>query len=276
MHRNHLSPHSRTSDLKLTRIYDAPVQLVWEVWTDSEHVAKWWGPRGFTLTTHSKDLRPGGHWHYTMHGPDGTDYENKTLYYEVEECAKLVYDHGGNDERKPLFRVTVHFRDIGGGKTELEVISTLPTPEAAEEMRRFIKMAGGTTTWDRLAEYLAKQRSGQEMFIMTRAFAAPRDHIYRLWQEAESVRKVLPSVIAEAEPAETHPPLSVTYQGTCLDPVSILQTTIEFAEEDPETTRMTVTSTFSGSPEVLSPAREQLTREWTKTMDALEDSAATD
>ncbi|MEZ6045243.1 MAG: SRPBCC domain-containing protein [Planctomycetaceae bacterium] len=55
---------------------------------------QWWGPRGFTLTHHSKDLRPGGTWHYTMHGPDGTDYPNMTLYHEVEKYKKLVYDHG--------------------------------------------------------------------------------------------------------------------------------------------------------------------------------------
>ena len=66
-------------------------------WTDPEQVAQWWGPRGFTLTTHSKDIRPGGHWDYTMHGPDGVNYPNQTKYHEVEECSKLVYDHGGND-----------------------------------------------------------------------------------------------------------------------------------------------------------------------------------
>jgi len=53
------------------------------------------GPRGFSITTHSKDLRTGGHWNYTMHGPDGTNYPNKTQYLEVKEYAKLVYDHGG-------------------------------------------------------------------------------------------------------------------------------------------------------------------------------------
>lgn len=86
---------AKANELKITRVYDAPVRLVWEAWTDPEQVAQWWGPRGFTLTTHSKELRPGGHWSYTMHGPDGTDYENRTIYHEVEECAKLVYDQIG-------------------------------------------------------------------------------------------------------------------------------------------------------------------------------------
>lgn len=108
-------------------------------------LAQWWGPRGFTLATHSKDLRPGGHWAYTMHGPDGTDYHNKTLYLEVESGSKLVYDHGGNDDRPPLFRVTVLFSDLGG-KTKMDMTSTLPTPEAAAEMSKFIQKAGGYAT----------------------------------------------------------------------------------------------------------------------------------
>lgn|GEM_PF-4919201 len=53
-------------------MYDAPVQTVWEAWTDPDQVAQWWGPLGFTLTTHHKELRPGGIWHDTMPEPDGT------------------------------------------------------------------------------------------------------------------------------------------------------------------------------------------------------------
>src|SRR5688572_23382790 len=85
---------NKPNELTLTRIYDAPVEAVWEAWTDEKQVAQWWGPRGFSLTTHSKDLRPGGHWRYTMHGPDGVDYPNDTHYHEVEKHSRLVYDHG--------------------------------------------------------------------------------------------------------------------------------------------------------------------------------------
>ena len=102
-----MAAKNKSNEIQITRVYDAPVEAVWDAWTDPEQVAQWWGPRGFTLTTHSKDLRPGGNWDYTMHGPDGTDYPNKTKYLEVEKHAKLVYDHGGNDDRPPLFRVTV-------------------------------------------------------------------------------------------------------------------------------------------------------------------------
>src|SRR5215467_13003722 len=127
-----MTSKNKSNEIRITRIYDAPVLAVWDAWTDPEQVAQWWGPRGFTITTHSKDLRPGGHWTYTMHGPDATDWPNSTHYFEVEEHSKLVYDHGANDDRPALFRVTVLFKEIGG-KTKMDMTMTLPTPEAAEE-----------------------------------------------------------------------------------------------------------------------------------------------
>src|SRR5262249_12358612 len=142
-----MAAKSKSNEIKIIRVLDAPLAAVWDAWTDPEQVGQWWGPRGFTITTHSKDLRTGGHWHYTMHAPDGVDYENKPLYLEVVPQKKLVYDHGGNDERKPLFRVTALFTEAEG-KTTLDMTMTLPSAEAAEQTRRFIKKAGGDSTWD--------------------------------------------------------------------------------------------------------------------------------
>jgi uncharacterized protein YndB with AHSA1/START domain len=183
---------SKSNELKLTRIYDAPVKAVWEAWTDPAQAAHWWGPRGFTLTTHSKDLRPGGHWHYTMHGPDGVDYPNKTVYLEVEEYKKLVYDHGGNDDQPPMFRVTVHFSEVKGNKTKMDMCMALPTPEAAEETSKFIKKAGGNATWDRLAEYVEKVRSGKEQFVINRSFDVSVEKLFKLWTDPAHLAKWLP------------------------------------------------------------------------------------
>ena len=117
----------KSNELKLTRVFNAPVQTVWDAWTDPEKLAQWWGPRGFTITTHSKDLRPGGSWIYTMHGPDGVDYPNNTDYFEVEECKKLVYDHGANDNQAALFRVTVLFSESKGKTTMDMTMSEAPS-----------------------------------------------------------------------------------------------------------------------------------------------------
>lgn len=180
-----------SNEIEIIRVYDAPVSAVWDAWTDPDQVAQWWGPRGFTLTTHSKELRPDGIWHYTMHGPDGVDYPNKTLYHVVENCRKLVYDHGGYDDRPPLFRVTVLFSE-SAGKTTMKMTMTLPTAEDAENARKFIKAAGGNATWDRLAEFLNEQEGGQPSFIINRSFAAPIDRMFEMWTEPAHLSKWLP------------------------------------------------------------------------------------
>ena len=186
-----MTAKNNSNEIRIIRIYDAPVQLVWDAWTDPQQVAQWWGPRGFTITTHSKDLKPGGHWNYTMHGPDGVDYPNKTKYFEVEKCSKLVYDHGGNDEQAPLFRVTVLFSEIDG-KTKMDMCMTLPTPEAVVEIRKIIKKAGGNSTWDRLAEYVEKKSSGKEKFVINRTFDAPLELMFEMWTDPKHFSQWLP------------------------------------------------------------------------------------
>jgi len=179
------------NEIYIERIYDAPVEAVWDAWTDLAKVEKWWGPRGFTLTTHSKDLRPGGHWHYTMHGPDGIDYPNRTTYYEVEPCRKLVYDHGANDTQPPLFRVTALFSDLGG-QTKLQMTMALASAEAAVSIRQFIKKAGGNATWDRLAEFLGETSRGETSFVINRSFAASRERLFAAWTNPAQLCQWLP------------------------------------------------------------------------------------
>ena len=182
-----------SNEIRITRIYDAPVKAVWDAWTEPDQVAQWWGPRGFTLTTHAKDLRPGGTWEYTMHGPDGTDYPNITKYHEVERYALLVYDHGGSKDRPPMFRVTARFTELKPGKqTKLEMTLALATVEAAREARAFIKKASGESTWDRLDEYLAHRASGEERFVINRSFEAPIATLWEMWTQPERFQRWLP------------------------------------------------------------------------------------
>ncbi|MFW7381582.1 MAG: SRPBCC domain-containing protein [Oligoflexus sp.] len=181
----------KANEIRLIRVYEASVVEVWEAWTDPNQAAMWWGPRGFTLTTHSKDLRVGGNWKYTMHGPDGTDYPNNTIYHELEPYKRLVYDHGGNDDQPPLFRVTVTFNEVDG-KTVMDMVFALDTAETAEQMRQFIKSAGGNATWDRLAEYLAKKKEDKDVFVINHSFAAPPETVFAMWTDPMHLRSWLP------------------------------------------------------------------------------------
>ena len=179
------------NELYVSRIYDAPVRLVWEAWTNEKQVAKWWGPRGFSITTKSKDLRPGGQWIYTMHGPDGTDYPNIATYHQVVEHRCLVYDHGATEATPPLFRVTVTF-DEKDGKTHMDMKMALESAEAANNIKGFIKAAGGHSTWDRLGEFLEEKTHKREVFIVNRTFHAPIDLMYDLWTKPENFSRWLP------------------------------------------------------------------------------------
>ncbi len=184
---------SSSNVISITRIYEAPVKRVWDAWVVPEQVAEWWGPRGFTLTTRSKKVEAGGVWDYTMHGPDGKDYENKTTFLEVVEHAKLVYDHGANDERGPLFRVTVTFSE-NAGRTTMEMQMRLPTPEEADATRTLIRQLGGNATWDRLAEYLGKRMADKECFVINRTFDAPIDVLFDMWTDPKHFGAWLPPV----------------------------------------------------------------------------------
>ncbi len=90
-----------------------------------------------------------------------------------------------------MFRVTVQFTDMKN-RTLMEMVMALPTPEAAEETRKFIKKAGGDATWDRLAEYLSKETLGKEQFFINRTFDVPVEVMYEMWTDPKHFSKWLP------------------------------------------------------------------------------------
>ena len=143
--------------IAFTRLLDAPRELVWKVWTDPKHVGQWWGPNGFSVTTHAIDVTPGGIWDFIMHGPDGRDYDNRITYQEVVAPERLVYSHGepGDPDQ---FHVTVTFEAVGA-KTRLVMQSRFPSVAARDHVaREFGAIEGGSQHLDNLAIYLAQQQ----------------------------------------------------------------------------------------------------------------------
>lgn len=187
-----MKPKNNSNQLTLTRIFDAPVKLVWEAWTDPNKVTKWWGPRGFTITTKSKELGAGGQWIYTMHGPDGIDYPNIATYFVVEPFKRLEYDHGTTETEKALFRVNVLFSENKKKQTKMHLTMTFESPQIAKEMSGFIKMAGGNSTWDRLGEYLEKEFNNKNIFLLTRVFEAPIDMVFEMFLNPTLIEKWQP------------------------------------------------------------------------------------
>jgi uncharacterized protein YndB with AHSA1/START domain len=105
-------------ELFLTRVFGAPRNLVFRAWTDAQHMARWWGPRGFTNPVCELEVRPGGLLRIDMRGPDGTVYPMKGVFHEIVEPERLVFTSTAleDEDGKPLFEIlnTVSFEDYNG------------------------------------------------------------------------------------------------------------------------------------------------------------------
>lgn len=80
-------------EIVVTRVFDAPRDLVFDAWTKEEHLSKWWGPQDFTITIHQFDMKPGGTWEFIMHGPDGVDFPNTNVFVEINKPERIVIKH---------------------------------------------------------------------------------------------------------------------------------------------------------------------------------------
>lgn len=145
----------------LTRVFDAPRDLVWKMWTDPKHVAVWWGPRHFTNPRCEWDARPGGKIRVDMQGPRGTPYAGTYPmtgeFREVVQRERLVFISRAGDDADPGIEAetTVTFKEAGG-KTEVTVRSVVlrSKPEFAEALAGMEE--GWAESLDKLAEHLAQ------------------------------------------------------------------------------------------------------------------------
>lgn len=154
--RNSPATKAAEPELVITRVFDAPRGLVFDAWTKPEHLERWQGaPRGFTVTAHKVEMRPGGAYRICMRSPEGVDHWLQGVYREIVRPERLVFTHAWLDaEGKPGKEtlVTITFTERGG-KTELTLHQTgFKSVESRDGHKE-----GWTSTFDRLAEYLAKE-----------------------------------------------------------------------------------------------------------------------
>jgi len=144
-------------ELLITRIYDAPLRLVWQAWTEPEHIVRWLAPRGFTIPHSEGEIRPGGAWRSCMRKPDGEDLWLGGVYREVVKEKKLSFTHAWEDETdKPghTTLVTVTFEAIGK-KTKLTLHqASFDSLESRDGHR-----GGWGECLDKLGEHLREQRA---------------------------------------------------------------------------------------------------------------------
>jgi uncharacterized protein YndB with AHSA1/START domain len=158
----------------ITRVFDAPRELVWKAWTERERLMQWFGPKGFTLTTAKMDLRPEGSFHYCMRSADGKEMWGKFVYREIAAPERIVLVNSFSDAKGgitrhpfsatwPLEMLSTTTLAEQRGKTAL-TIKWSPLNATEEERKTFDSAHAGmqqgwTGTFDQLAEYLAKVKS---------------------------------------------------------------------------------------------------------------------
>jgi len=173
---------SPSRELTISKIVNAPRELVWKVWTDPEHIKNWWGPNGFTNTIFQMDVQPGGIWEFIMHGPDGTDYKNKSVYKEVVKYEKIVYDHVS-----PKFQFTVTFKEQGG-KTLINIEMLFETPEVRDNVVRVFKADGGLKQNSYKVEGYLRRVSFEREMSIERVINAPRKLVFDAWTDPEHIK----------------------------------------------------------------------------------------
>jgi len=145
------------NEIVLSRVFAAPRELVWQAMTDPEHVVHWWGPNGFTTTIKRMDFRVGGVWKHVMHGPDGTDYPNSSVFREIVAPERVVYSHGGGKKGGPgaHFVATWTFEAVDARTTRLTLRMVFDTPADRDVVvKEYGAIEGGKQTLQRLADYL--------------------------------------------------------------------------------------------------------------------------
>jgi uncharacterized protein YndB with AHSA1/START domain len=161
-------------DFVISRVFDAPRELVWKACTEPEHMNHWWGPKGFTMRVSKMDFRPGGSYHYCMRSPDGRDMWGKFVFREIVTPKRIVFVNSFSDENGGLTRhpmsptwplemlSTFTFTETEG-KTTLTIrwrpINATETERQTFEDGRKGMDQGWSGTLDQLAEYLASVKA---------------------------------------------------------------------------------------------------------------------
>lgn len=151
---------ARKRELTLTRIFDAPRDLVWRAWTDPAMIAAWWGPRMFTAPVCEVDLRVGGEIRIVMRAPDGNEHTMKGIFRELVRPEKIVFVNNayGADGTQHLEGITTVIFGDDGGKTKLTLYTIATGLTEMSEMMLAGMTEGWTQTIDRLGEFVERAK----------------------------------------------------------------------------------------------------------------------
>lgn len=150
------SIESTTADreIVISRLIDAPREIVFEAFTEVRHLSQWWGPEGFTTTTRAFEFRVGGAWDFVMHGPDGTDYQEWITWQEIEVPGRIALLHGESVNDPNSFESVLSF-ESNADQTRIEMRTVFATAEQKDEaVQKYHAIEGGQQTLNNLAAYV--------------------------------------------------------------------------------------------------------------------------
>jgi uncharacterized protein YndB with AHSA1/START domain len=132
-----------------SRVLPFSPAVVYAAFADSAKLAQWWGPAGFRNTFEVFEFKPGGHWKFVMHGPDGANYPNESHFIELQPPTKLVIQH----VNQPRFKLTVTLEEAGSA-TKLHWAQAFEDSQVAANVRHIVEPANEQNL-DRLTAVLA-------------------------------------------------------------------------------------------------------------------------
>ncbi|MFF7467787.1 SRPBCC domain-containing protein [Streptomyces sp. NPDC008092] len=142
-------------EIVISRVIDAPRELVFEAFTEVRHLSRWWGPEGFSTTTRSFEFREGGEWVFVLHGPDGTDYPEWIRWTRIVPPELIELLHGEHRDDPDAFESALSFAPAGAA-TRIVMRTVFPTRELRDEaVEKYHAVEGGRQTLSSLAAYVA-------------------------------------------------------------------------------------------------------------------------
>jgi uncharacterized protein YndB with AHSA1/START domain len=149
-------PATADREMVISRVIDAPRELVFEAFTEVRHLSRWWGPEGFTTTTRSFEFRVGAVWEFVMHGPDGTDYSEWISWTEIVPPERIALLHGEFRGDPNAFESVLTF-EADGAATRIVMRTVFPTRELRDEaIEKYHAVEGGQQTLSNLAAYVTE------------------------------------------------------------------------------------------------------------------------
>ncbi len=155
-----LSQWSLDREIVLSRVIDAPRDIVFSAWTDPVHLPNWFGPAGFGIETKQIDVSVGGLWRFDMIAPDGQRWPSRMQFRRIERPALLEIDHGSDIDDDPgRFRTTLTFDEQSDGKTVITLRQLHPTKAQRDAGIGFGAVEYGYQTLDKLARHVEAMRA---------------------------------------------------------------------------------------------------------------------